>query len=225
MEDKILYHGSRKGINGDDIKPISRATCDFGKGFYMGTDPKQVKGLVVDAAAPTFYILNFRLSEIPDNRILELKDEDWLYAVLANRRFSSEFNSLKLAKDWIKRLKDYDVIIGTIADDSMKKAIDRFVNGELTDKALFACLTQVNYGTQYVAKTDFACSKIERISEQMLTEKDFRQAYQYNRLKNKEAFVDFKRLETQYNRRGVFFSQLIEAEKEKEKQRSREYEK
>lgn len=32
-----LYHGSKSGIRGD-IAPISRERCDFGKGFYMGTD-------------------------------------------------------------------------------------------------------------------------------------------------------------------------------------------
>ncbi len=32
-----LYHGSKDGIRGT-IAPISRDRCDFGKGFYMGTD-------------------------------------------------------------------------------------------------------------------------------------------------------------------------------------------
>ena len=35
MEDVILYHGSRGGIQGK-IRPCSRLRCDFGKGFYMG---------------------------------------------------------------------------------------------------------------------------------------------------------------------------------------------
>lgn len=32
MQDVILYHGSRGGIEGG-IKPVSRERCDFGKGF------------------------------------------------------------------------------------------------------------------------------------------------------------------------------------------------
>lgn len=35
-----LYHGSKSGIQGS-ISPISRKCCDFGKGFYMGTDRTQ----------------------------------------------------------------------------------------------------------------------------------------------------------------------------------------
>lgn len=36
-ETVTLYHGSKSGIRGK-IAPISRERCDFGKGFYMGTD-------------------------------------------------------------------------------------------------------------------------------------------------------------------------------------------
>lgn len=50
----ILYYGSRGGIEGG-IEPISRSRCDFGKGLYMGTNPEQVKGLVVEQDAPVFY--------------------------------------------------------------------------------------------------------------------------------------------------------------------------
>ena len=42
MEDLILYHGSRGGLHGP-IAPKSRVRCDFGKGFYMGTDENQAK--------------------------------------------------------------------------------------------------------------------------------------------------------------------------------------
>lgn len=40
-ESLILYHGSKSGIKGP-IAPISRDRCDFGKGFYMGTDPYSI---------------------------------------------------------------------------------------------------------------------------------------------------------------------------------------
>ena len=33
-----LYHGSKSGICGK-IAPKSRKHCDFGTGFYMGTEP------------------------------------------------------------------------------------------------------------------------------------------------------------------------------------------
>lgn len=36
----ILYHGSKAGLVGN-IAPVSRDRCDFGKGFYMGTERSQ----------------------------------------------------------------------------------------------------------------------------------------------------------------------------------------
>lgn len=41
----ILYHGSRHGINGP-IAPLSRDRCDFGRGFYLGTNPLQPLTLI-----------------------------------------------------------------------------------------------------------------------------------------------------------------------------------
>lgn len=45
-----LYHGSGSGIRGA-IAPISRERCDFGKGFYMGTDISQPLTLIHSLSA------------------------------------------------------------------------------------------------------------------------------------------------------------------------------
>ncbi len=37
----LLYHGSKSGLTGA-IAPISRDKCDFGRGFYIRTDPVQL---------------------------------------------------------------------------------------------------------------------------------------------------------------------------------------
>lgn len=36
-----LYHGSKSGLTGT-IAPVSRDVCDFGRGFYMGTESNDV---------------------------------------------------------------------------------------------------------------------------------------------------------------------------------------
>ena len=117
MEDIILFHGSRGGIK-DNIKPISRDRCDFGKGFYMGQDSRQAKALIINDSDPCFYTLKLKLSEIPENRILNLKDDkEWLYTILANREKVKEFNELNIAKEIKNKCKDYDIIIGPNATD------------------------------------------------------------------------------------------------------------
>lgn len=50
----ILYHGSKSGINGP-IAPISTDRCDFGKGFYMGTDRNQPLTLICNYPEANLY--------------------------------------------------------------------------------------------------------------------------------------------------------------------------
>ena len=122
MKDIILYHGSRGGIKGK-IKPVSRSKCDFGAGFYMGENKEQVKSLVIEDAEPIFYVLKLRLSEIPENKILILDNRDWLHAVLAFRKKVNEFNNLDIAQNIIKKINNYDIVIGPIGDDKMNEAM------------------------------------------------------------------------------------------------------
>ena len=53
----LLYHGSKSGIEGK-IEPKSRSQCDFGKGFYMGTDPSQALTLICDYDKSKYYIVS-----------------------------------------------------------------------------------------------------------------------------------------------------------------------
>ena len=57
----ILYHGSKSGLVGD-IRPISRALCDFGKGFYMGTKQLQPLTLICNFPNAKMYTLKLNLT-------------------------------------------------------------------------------------------------------------------------------------------------------------------
>lgn len=58
---KILYHGSKAGLQGR-IAPISRDRCDFGKGFYMGTERNQPLTLICNYPNAKLYTLDVDLS-------------------------------------------------------------------------------------------------------------------------------------------------------------------
>lgn len=215
MKDIILYHGSRGGLDGT-IQPISRTRCDFGKGFYMGDSPEQAKSLVIEDSAPVFYTLKLKLSEIPEEKILNLQKQDWVYAVLANRKKCPEFNELKLAKDIVKKMEEYDVIVGPIADDRMNEAMQRFSDYGLTDKGLSACLKAVDYGMQYVAKSEFACSKIEIISERSIFGKEADDIRKFTEERRKESRDIVKKVTAQYQREGEYLNEIIQKELIKE---------
>jgi len=219
MKNEPLYHGSRGGINGP-IKPISRERCDFGRGFYMGEYPEQVKGLVIEDAMPMFYALEFKLSEIPDDKILVLDGMAWVYAVLACRKNVPEFSQLNIAKEIKKAIDDADVVIGPIADDRMNEAVKQFTNGALSDAGLLECLKHVDYGYQYVAKTDFACSKIEIISERDIYENEAEAIREYTKKKRAEGKNVVKQAIRDYRKEGRFLDEIIRDELEQQNKKN-----
>ncbi|MDE6729209.1 MAG: DUF3990 domain-containing protein [Oscillospiraceae bacterium] len=217
MKDVILYHGSKSGIIGN-IQANSRTGCDFGKGFYMGESNKQAKGLVAEKPNPVLYTLKFKLSQIPQDRILILDGENWLYAILANRGLCEDFSQLKLAEYWIHKLNQYDVIIGEIADDRMNDAIQRFSEYGLTDKGLEACLQSVGYGKQYVVKNDETCKLIEILAKRPLAKQEKATAAEYARQKRRESANIVNQMAKKYYGQGRLLSHIVEAELEKEAQ-------
>ena len=64
-----LYHGSKSGMRGA-IAPVSRDRCDFGKGFYMGTDRTQPLTLICNYPGAKIYILSVDLSDL---KILDIE--------------------------------------------------------------------------------------------------------------------------------------------------------
>lgn len=59
----ILYHGSKKGVFGD-IAPISHEECDFGSGFYTGTNMLQPLTLVCNEDKPKFCTVELDMTEL-----------------------------------------------------------------------------------------------------------------------------------------------------------------
>ena len=154
-----LYHGSKDGIKGDISATKSRETCDFGRGFYTGDYVEQAELLIKDmGSARLLYTLGVDISKM---RCMDLREklEEWVLYILCNR---NEINYLEYPHltNYIDRYKDYDVIIGLIADDRLFEALDLFAIGSLTFEGLVYCLTKVSLGNQYVFKNDNICRHI-----------------------------------------------------------------
>lgn len=78
----LLYHGSRHGIDGP-IAPLSRDRCDFGRGFYLGTEPLQPLTLICDFPDARFYTVELDLDGL-DVRELSA-DATWALVVAYHR--------------------------------------------------------------------------------------------------------------------------------------------
>lgn len=209
MENITLYHGSRSGIIGN-IRPESRVKCDFGKGFYMGTQPMQAKSLVCDEISPVFYTVKFHLKNIPDNRILTLSDMDWAFYVLYNRGRLEKANTTNFYKKIAAMDTDKDVVIGPIADDKMGIIMREFARNAITDKAMLQCIRCINYGIQYVAKTEYACSQIEIQSKEPLDMNEYKKYQQFSNERKQESENKVDEIRKKYLREGRYLTEILD---------------
>lgn len=209
MDKIILYHGSRGGIVGA-IAPTSRARCDFGEGFYMGTNADQAKTLVSNDQAPFFYKLELNLAAIPENRILRLDGMDWAYFVLYNRGRLDSVRNSTIYKNCRALASGKDIMIGPIADDAMNEVMNRFIHGEITDKAFLECIRGLDFGIQYVAKTELACNCVTILEEKELYGKELDDAALLSQNRRREGKEIADSMQRRYRREGKYFDEILQ---------------
>jgi len=109
--------------------------------------------------------------------------------------------------------KDFDMIIGYIADDRMFVVLDRFFNGEITDLALINSLSALKLGRQYAALTAKACANITIIDEQEISEHDREKLKQQSEINRSRGITAADEICRQYRREGRFFDEILRAGK------------
>lgn len=202
----ILFHGSKSGIKGA-IAPISRERCDFGRGFYMGTDPYQPLTLISDFEQSKFYVVSLDLTEL--NVLKVNPDIEWAMLVAFNRGKMDTARGTALYERYADMAKGYDVITGSIANDRMFFVLDNFFLGNITDKALIMSLSALQLGQQYVAINEKACAQtaIESEIELSYLERVFlRDMSESNRVKGVNLANEICR---DYRREGLFFDEIL----------------
>lgn len=202
------YHGSKSGIVGD-IAPTSREHCDFGKGFYMGTEKAQPLTLICNYPDAKLYTVKAHLSGL---RILDVEvGIDWALLVAYNRGKMDSAKGTAIYNRIAEMADGCDMLIGFIANDRMFVVLDRFFKGEITDEALIHSLSALKLGKQYVALTEKACKQIEIVEEKALTDADretLRTLSEDNRSKGIALAEEICR---QYRREGRFFDEILKA--------------
>lgn len=203
-----LYHGSKSGIDGT-IAPRSRDKCDFGKGFYMGTDQIQPLTLICNYPDAKIYTLSVDLSGL---KIMDIEvGLDWALMVAYNRGKMESVKGTSIYNHYAELSKSCDMIVGYIANDRMFVVLDRFFNGEITDLALINSLSALKLGKQYVAKTEKACKNIKIIDEQEMKEEQ-REKLKHESEVNRSRGIELaESICRKYRREGRFFDEILEA--------------
>ena len=206
----LLYHGSKSGIVGD-VAPKSREMCDFGKGFYMGTEPGQPLTLICDFEKSKFYIVSIDTNALDT---VEIKaDLDWAMLVAFHRGRMDKIKGTSFYEKYSRIDAGKDLVIGSIANDRMFYVLDNFFMGNITDMALVNSLSALKLGKQYVATTEKACAsvRIEREIPLSMMERRFLQdESDANRQKGIALANDICK---NYRREGSFFDEILDEAK------------
>ena len=205
----ILYHGSKKGIVGD-IAPISRSECDFGSGFYMGTNTLQPLTLVCNEDKPRFYTVELDLTGL---KVLTVEiSMDWAMLIAYYRKEMESAKGTPIYEKYAHMADGYDVIIGYIANDRMYTELSRFFNRTLTDVALINCLSALDLGKQYVAISEKACKQIKIVKEEPLSQLELSLLKDMSAERRKEGIALAEEIEVKYRREGKFFDEILKGE-------------
>lgn len=204
---ELLYHGSKSGIEGK-IEPKSRKQCDFGAGFYMGTEPSQALTLICDYESAKFYIVSVATDEL---KVLDVPaDIEWAMLVAYHRGRMETVKGTPFYDKYQAMTEENDLIIGSIANDRMFYVIDSFFQGSLTDEALVNSLSALELGKQYVAVTQKGCDavRIEKEIPISYLEKLFmKEVSEANRVKGTSLANDICK---NYRREGLYFDEILE---------------
>lgn len=203
----VLYHGSKSGIEGR-IAPRSRSQCDFGKGFYMGSEPGQALTLTCDYDRSSLYLISLDLGSL--NTLEVPADIEWAMLVAYHRGRMETICGTSFYDHYRDMTAGKDLVIGSIANDRMFYVIDQFFSGNITDAALVHSLSALQLGRQYVAISQKACDavRIEREIQLSYLERLFVQRASAN---NRAAGISLaNEICRDYRREGLYYDEILE---------------
>lgn len=208
-DDLVLYHASRKGINGI-IQPVSRSKCDFGQGFYMGTEAIQPLTLVCNEDKPKFYQVKMNPEGL---KVLNVEvGLDWAMLIAYFRGYMKGEEDTSVYEKYSHMADGYDVITGYIANDRMYQVLNDFFERRITDTALIASLSALNLGKQYVAITQKACDQIQILEEKSLNRLELLVLKDRSEIRRREGISLAERCVIEHRRDGRFFDEILKGE-------------
>ena len=203
----LLYHGSKSGIDGE-ILPISREECDFGAGFYMGTELTQPLSLICGYEYAKLYVVSVNADKL--KKIKLDADFDWAMLVAFSRKKMQMLRGTDFYAKYATLTENADMVIGPIADDRMFYVLDGFFRNVIPDVAMLKCISALNLGNQYVAVTKKACKSITVETEIIISDLEklvFMDISEAKRHEGIELANNICRLE---RRNGRFFEEILD---------------
>lgn len=180
---RILYHGAKNFIEGEITIEKSEPKKDFGKGFYMGETLLQSASFVSNYPNSSVYVFECQLSK--DLKIKEYDvTHEWIILISYFRGKIDDYKNSKYLKKLLDEIKDVDIIVAPIADNTMYDILDDFSAGEITDLQCLNALSANWLGKQYVFLNDAAIKKSLTIIDRLYLCKQEKDDYKTKKEEN-----------------------------------------
>ena len=204
---KLLFHGSKSGINGKIDVTRGRANNDFGQGFYTGENYAQALSFVSSFDNSCLYFIDF------DEQDLKCKkyevNQEWMLTIAYYRGTLDKYRNNKDIIKLIESSRDSDYIIAPIADNRMFQIINSFIDGEISDEQCKHCLAATNLGYQYIFKNQKALDHVKLIEKSYICkrEKEYYQNIRMNDAKLGDDKVKMARIK--YRGKGKYIDEIF----------------
>ena len=205
---KVLFHGGKF----DNISfPIdlnhSKATNDFGKGFYLGENFKQAATYISNNNNSNVYVFSLDLKELSIYKF-DVTTE-WMIAIAYYRGGINNYSSSIYLKSIIKRIEKHDIIIAPIADNKMFNIIAEFARGEITDLQCKHELAATNLGFQYVLRTEKAIEKLKLLRVSYISNPEKKELIQARLEANNISQDKVKVARIEYRGKGKYIDEVL----------------
>lgn len=204
----VLFHGAKKDFSLPiDFLSNSKATNDFGVGFYLGETFEQAANYisVLNRNFVYCFCLNTKKLKIYKFGV----DTEWMIAIAYHRGWLENYKNSPLVEKIVGKLPSYDIIIAPIADNRMFDIIAEFVEGEITDEQCKHALSATNLGFQYVLKTSKALGNIELLREMYVCEKEKSICLENRRLLAENGSQKVKIARIKYKNQGHYIEEIL----------------
>jgi hypothetical protein len=156
----ILYHGTNVDFRKIDLKKC-RPNKDFGQGFYLTDIRKQAQEMAIRrcefAKEGTPIVLKYEFddtlfsSENLNVKIFNEVSVEWAEFILKNRKARG------------RKMHDYDIVIGPVADDGVVYQLNLYMQHIITMESLVKELTYKKLNRQFFFGTERAIKYLKRI--------------------------------------------------------------
>lgn len=206
--DKLLFHGSRQGIDPFIDLNHSRDDIDMGRGFYLGESYEQASFYVFSMNKSSIYV--FDSSKLSSLKIKEYSVSlEWMLIVAYFRGQLEAYKNSSIIKKLIQDLNEYDVIVAPIADNNMYDIMNRFARGDITDKQAISALSASNLGKQHVLRTKKACSKVSAVDHLYISIPE-REAIEKKAKENALLLSDKSKISIErFRRQGLYIEEIL----------------